>query len=195
MKEIEIEGKKIRLTVPKMKEVKRGALKVVEFFLSPERKARLKKFLRSWLKNQLGLAYRELSWEDVFNITSNACPEADIWCFDRKYWATTKEGFLRCIKLEFVDERMYKMELFDCDNYAWIFKGHMSYDFDITSVGFAIGEVRDEKGNLLGYHAWNTVIVIENGALKFYHFEPQADMLSENGTFGRYRYIPYLIQY
>ena len=105
------------------------------------------------------------------------------WFFDVEYTPLTYlelKEFLEYWVNEVLPELAYASERFDCDDFAGLFKYMLVKRLGKNGVFRAIGKVY-YKGEFLGYHAWNGVI-LEDGSVAF--VEPQTgDMF-----FGRYLY-------
>jgi len=67
----------------------------------------------------------------------------------------------------------------NCDNFSLSFNSFCSEIFDLNSAGITLGAVLDKNNNVIGYHAWTTLIVRENNKPVLYCYEPQGgvDML------------------
>lgn len=76
--------------------------------------------------------------------------------------------------------KKWKRDVFDCDNFAIVFVGHVNELYEINSVGLAIGRVYDvNTGKFVGYHAFNVIVVKEGDDLEVYVYEPQTDGLAK----------------
>jgi len=67
----------------------------------------------------------------------------------------------------------------NCDNFAVQFSAYVDIFFQLNSAGIAIGAVLDKNANIIGYHAWNCIVVQENDKAEVYFYEPQADILKK----------------
>ncbi|MCD6148176.1 lectin MOA-related protein [bacterium] len=73
--------------------------------------------------------------------------------------------------------KKWHRDVFDCDDFAIVFKAHVSEFYEINSVGVALGRIYDAKtSKYIGYHAYN-LIVAKNGNIELYVYEPQTDEL------------------
>ena len=73
--------------------------------------------------------------------------------------------------------KKWHRDVFDCDDFAIVFKAHVSEFYEINSVGVALGRIYDVKTNkYVGCHAYN-LIVAKNGSIELYVYEPQTDEL------------------
>ena len=69
--------------------------------------------------------------------------------------------------------------MFDCDDFAIVFKAHVAEFYEINSVGVAIGKVYDANTlRFIDYHAYNVIIVKDNDC-SVYVYEPQTDGLAK----------------
>ena len=76
--------------------------------------------------------------------------------------------------------KKWKRDVFDCDNFAIVFMAHVEELYEINSVGLAIGKIYDANSNkLVGYHAFNVIVVKEGNDLEVYLYEPQTDGLAK----------------
>ena len=119
--------------------------------------------------------------------------------YDGKYWVPAKDALLKWVSLDWTNYENYIIERFDCDDFARVFKAHVLEIFGVNAIGYAVGEIRDQNNNLVGYHAWNILVWHENGNIKLVCYEPQDDSVSENCEFvvsgEKWKYIPYWVEY
>jgi len=117
--------------------------------------------------------------------------------YDSQYWIPTSSALDTFIHVDWTNRKKYIYDLFDCDDFARIFKAHVLEFLNVNAIGVAIGEVRDKRtGELVGYHAWNILVYYEHESeIHIVHFEPQTDKSTVSGVFGNYVYIPYWVEY
>jgi len=88
----------------------------------------------------------------------------------------------------------FTAEIWDCDDFASYFKGwlQMKLVFDmklrLNGVGIALGTVYDRRGNELGGHAWNILVVEKNGNPDTVFLEPQTGEVFEDTSSKGYKY-------
>jgi len=100
--------------------------------------------------------------------------------FDRKYNVLTKvEDLKKVIEIDWTNYRHYVTELYDCDDFARVFKSHCMEIWYLNGIGYVIGRVFDMNGNLLGYHAFNLIPIKIGNEIKFMVYEPQTDTYTE----------------
>lgn len=121
----------------------------------------------------------EISAKELINLINSKCSNVKVWCWDGKYYYTDLDTFKGIISEDTLNRIKYIADLHDCDNYAMQFSAYVDAFLLLNNVGIAVGEVFDRNGKLLGYHAWNCVIVKDNNATKAYFFEPQNLALEE----------------
>lgn len=118
-------------------------------------------------------------------LMSKALTGANNWTFDAEYYFPSLKRFKEILEEDRSDAIQYLSEKRDCDNIAVIFSAHMSEYYGINSTGVTVGELRNKDTNrLLGYHAWNSVIVYDEDTdkVKLLFVEPQNDEYSEFGS-------------
>lgn len=75
--------------------------------------------------------------------------------------------------------KKWHKDVFDCDDFAIVFKAHVAEFYEINSVGVAIGRVYDANTlEFIGYHAYN-VIIVRDDDCNVYLYEPQTDGLAK----------------
>jgi len=88
----------------------------------------------------------------------------------------------------------YIAEIWDCDDFASYFKGWFQRKlvFDrqlkLNGVGIALGTVYDSRGNELGGHAWNILVVEKDGGADVVFLEPQTGEIFEDTSSKGYKY-------
>ncbi len=102
--------------------------------------------------------------------------------YDGKYRAPKLDTWEKLTKIDFTKWLSYVKEYFDCDDFAFTFKCHMSEVFLINGVAVASGEYRDIMGHV-GGHAWNLLLVNEGGKPAFYTYDPQIGRIVR-GVYG-----------
>jgi len=92
--------------------------------------------------------------------------------YDGKYRAPKLETWQELTKIDFTKWLSYVKEYFDCDDFAFTFKCHMAEVFLINGVAVASGTTIDIMKKTHG-HAWNLLLVNEDGKPVFYTYDPQ----------------------
>ena len=91
---------------------------------------------------------------------------------DSSYRVLTAEAYTKALELLSVDKKHYQSEFFDCDDFAWVSKGLMSFVFEINGVGW----VCDYSGR----HSFLNVCVLDESAkdlsLSIQVIEPQTNL-------------------
>jgi len=119
--------------------------------------------------------------------------EIDCWCWDAKFWYSSISDFKTIISKDFINRLKWIAESFDCDNFASLFSSLLTITWGYNGVGVGLGAVLDkETKKILGYHAYNCILVEENGKNVLYLYEPQTDYLAlaqkeTNMEWGIYR--------
>ena len=83
---------------------------------------------------------------------------------DNIYYMASEEDMLNIIAWDWIDKRKWISQKFDCDDFAFAFKSHVSEYFGLNQVGW----VNDYSGR----HSFN-LIIFPTGHL--WVFEPQTD--------------------
>jgi len=104
--------------------------------------------------------------------------KCDVIPLDGKYRLVNLDTWKRIIQSDTLNlTKMWHRDVFDCDDFAIVFKAHVSEFYEINSVGIALGKIYDAKTDeYIGYHAYN-IIVAKNGGIELYVYEPQTDEL------------------
>jgi len=112
------------------------------------------------------------------------------WFFDIFYYSIKLEDLedaLEDWKTQVLDDISYLPEVFDCDDFAQLFKiwlmqwAKNNLNQHINGVGLALGVVSKE-GRILGGHAWNIVLVSTDEGMKLVYVEPQLGEIIEGDT-------------
>ena len=85
---------------------------------------------------------------------------------DGTYYMTDKSNSLNIVAWDWIDNKQYFTERFDCSNFALSFKAHVDEVFGLNQVGLVIDYVTS--------HAYNVVVFPDNVVMLF---EPQSDSL------------------
>jgi len=106
--------------------------------------------------------------------------KCDVIPLDGKYKLVSLDTWKRIIQSDTLNlTKKWHRDVFDCDDFAIVFKAHVSEFYEINSVGIALGRIYDAKTNeFIGYHAYN-LIVAENEDIELYVYEPQTDELAK----------------
>jgi len=112
------------------------------------------------------------------------------WFFDIFYYSIKLEDLedaLEDWKTQVLDDISYLPEVFDCDDFAQLFKIWLmewakdNLNQHINGVGLALGIV-SKDGKVLGGHAWNIVLVSTDEGMKLVYVEPQLGEIIEGDT-------------
>lgn len=90
-----------------------------------------------------------------------------ILLLDSKYWAASQEAWDLILQYNGVDTQKYVSDRYDCDDFAFSFKGAVSRKFAVNGVGLVI--------DFSGHHAYNCVLVHKDNDLSVEFIEPQND--------------------
>ena len=103
----------------------------------------------------------------------------DAWCWDRRFWYASLTDFKTMVSEDFTNRLTWLAESFDCDNFASLFCSLLSLVWGYNGVGVALGAVLDKGSkNVVGYHAYNCVLVEEDSKRVLCLYEPQSDFLA-----------------
>lgn len=96
---------------------------------------------------------------------------------DKKYRLTDFETWKAIIAMDWSDKREYIYDIFDCDNFAFLFSARIADYFELNSAGTAFGSIYDKNtGKYIGEHAFNIIVTQENlGNKKIIVYEPMTD--------------------
>lgn len=108
------------------------------------------------------LTYQDIS--QALDDLLGARPEVLIEKLDLEYRTYSRAVFEQAILDDTTNRSMAWKELYDCDDYAWQFKGRMRWFYNVSAVGFVV-----DRSSL---HAYNVVIFGDKTAALF---EPQED--------------------
>jgi len=104
--------------------------------------------------------------------------KCNVILLDGKYKLVSLDTWKKIIRSDTLNlTKKWHRDVFDCDDFAIVFKAHVSEFYEINSVGVALGRIYDVKTNkYVGCHAYN-LIVAKNGSIELYVYEPQTDEL------------------
>lgn len=85
---------------------------------------------------------------------------------DGKYRLTDQRNFLNIVAWDWIDEKPYVAEVYDCENFAISFKAHVDFYFGLNQVGIVVDYVSGHAYNLIVFPG--SVVML---------FEPQEDSL------------------
>ena len=138
---------------------------------------------------------KECGWQEMIDFIS-AKLNIQLSLKDRKFYLIDWETWKQFIKIDWIEEKKYIEDRFDCDNFAQTFSAHASELFDI-SVATCYGKVYHKNNNqFIDYHEWSVIITKEiDGAKHLYFYEPMNDQSVEvldknNITIANWRYEP-----
>ncbi len=86
------------------------------------------------------------------------------WPMDSRYYLCSQEEMRKFIQWDWVSSRQYIAEIFDCENFAFWFKGRADGLLHRNNVGFIV--------DWSGGHAYNVIVFPDN---ELWIFEPQND--------------------
>ena len=112
----------------------------------------------------------EINFKQLRKAVKKNFPRLKIIGLDYKYWSVSLPEAKELIKKDKSDLLNYKSEKYDCDDFARAFCVNMIRQ-GYTSVGTVV--------DLLGAHAYNLIVTIENDNLQARLFEPQNDNFIE----------------
>ena len=76
---------------------------------------------------------------------------------------------------------VYVKDRYDCDDFVSDFNSNLSSSYLLNNVGTVIGKSTNIETDEPG-HAWNIILVKENGKDNLYFFSPQTDEISPVGA-------------
>lgn len=107
-------------------------------------------------------------------------PGVDQGLFDGFYYVIDIATWKQLIQTDWIHEKQYLTDKYDCDNFAWSFASHIPELYDISGAA-VYGQAIDKNTNqLIGYHYWNAIITSEaDGSKHLYFYEPQNEGMTE----------------
>lgn len=130
------------------------------------------------LKSAFNFSTENIGRTELLNflISQGLADKNQISLSDEKYYYTDVETIKAIIEQEWISEKQYMSDYFDCDNYAFNFSSYMSYVFDLNTAGVCYGPIYNKDTRaLIGYHAFNLIAVSENKQLSLYLYEPMKE--------------------
>lgn len=85
---------------------------------------------------------------------------------DQTYYLTNQKNFLNIVAWDWTDEAEYIREKYDCENFAFTFKAHVDFWFNLNQVGIVIDYKMGHAYNLVFYPDGNMMLL-----------EPQSDAM------------------
>jgi len=123
-------------------------------------------------------------------------PKSTISLSDNYYHLTDWETWGLIIDLDIIDTLIYLRDVFDCDNFAFLFSARAADLYRLNSAGVAYGTLYDAKtGKRIGRHAFNMIITQKDRVLNLWCYEPMTDgqclvKKGESIIIGPWRYRP-----
>ena len=71
--------------------------------------------------------------------------------FDGKYWLASKDIWKLLVAWDWVDSKKYMEDIWDCENYAILFKGRADYYFGLNSCAIVIDYSSGHGYNMIFY--------------------------------------------
>ena len=147
-------------------------VKIDEFVVPPidPTKDKALSFILAGLKMLRAKANEVLTIVDIRTIRRKVkehIPYVHVISFDEKFAIGSKNAIMNEDRYDITTWRRYIPDLWDCDNYAFMFKTWMAFVYGYTGIAVALGFVFTPDGEFL--HAFN-VIVCKDGVLLY---EPQ----------------------
>jgi hypothetical protein len=143
------------------------------------------------LRSAFSIDYRIVtsSYLKSILVTQYDIPVSSIYCADKDYWITDIDTIKNIVSYDWISEKKYKNDRWDCDNYADAFSSYMAEIFKLNACGKARNIQLFKNGKNVGYHRANLVIATDNGVIKAYLYEP---MTNEFKEIENYRKDPHL---
>ena len=115
----------------------------------------------------INMRKKKVKYEDIKENVAN------VWLLDGEYYLLDLPSWRKILAHSSIDKLRYVNDIFDCDDFAWLFSALMNSLHGLNSVGFATGWLNNNE-----YHAFN-IIMLENNGIEFWLYEPQ------NGGFAK----------
>lgn len=94
---------------------------------------------------------------------------------DENYYVISWQDWLNIIKYDWINERKYQADVFDCDDFSLLFSSRMPNWYGVNTAGTAFGSIIGRDGKSYG-HGFNIIIALdENQKLSAYLYEPESD--------------------
>lgn len=132
-------------------------------------------FLRNYFKVSPKMSQTKNEFSEW--ISENIFKGESLW--DEKFYFESIDFWNSLMQIWWGQKKQYIVDTFDCDNFARHFQSSMSLYFGLNSAGVASGSVYNSiTGKFISRHAFNVIVVEENGSLKPYLFEPMDNAIT-----------------
>ena len=119
------------------------------------------------LKAQIAGSQKAFAKADVQAALRHAAPGIQTILLDSRYWAVSRATWDAMIAAYGPDRNKYVSERYDCDDFAFSFKGGMGHTYEVNGVGIVL--------NWGHAHAYNAILVNDGGKCVVEYLEPQND--------------------
>ena len=113
---------------------------------------------------------KEVKPDEIINVIKTLYPEVQVKAVsDGKYYTVSEERWKEIIKNDFIEQKKYLIDRYDCDDYSRSFVARVIENYGLNACGIVWGWMTEGA-----YHAWNFIYTAEG---KLLWFEPQSDRL------------------
>ena len=95
---------------------------------------------------------------------------------DNKYWYPSIQTMRDILEYDWIDNKKYILNRFDCSSFSEVFKSHLKEIYGINCIGVVkhSEQVNANTGKHIAWHRFN-IIIVDNNGLEVYALEPQND--------------------
>lgn len=119
------------------------------------------------LKSRITAAEKVFTKSQALAAVRKVAPLVVPIMLDNRYWTVDRPTWDAMIAAYGPDRNAYVKERYDCDDFAFAFKGGMGHQYEVNGVGIVI--------NYAQHHAYNIVLVNDGGNCAAEFVEPQQD--------------------
>jgi len=113
---------------------------------------------------------KEVEPDEIITAIKSVYPTAQVKAIsDSKYYTVSKRKWEEIIRNDFLEQKRYLTERFDCDDFSRCFVARVIENYGLNACGVVWGKMT--KG---AYHAWNFIYTAEG---QLFWFEPQRESL------------------
>ena len=99
---------------------------------------------------------------------------------DNDFYFTNWETMKKIIEVDWISQKKYVKEKFDCEDFAYAFKSHLSEIYGLNGIGVSHGHCYDLTGKWKYGHFWIVLPTIDNGKFNLHWLESINDKWVEH---------------
>jgi len=151
-----------------------------------------------FLQNSFKIKKTEIGRRELEDFISQktGLPKSSIAMYDRRYYLTDWAVWQKLIEYDWTNEKQYKADIFDCDNFSSSFCSRMAEIYELNTAGRFSCELRNPITNKhIGDHRAVIIPTQETDGLHLFVLESQNDKWTEvkKGqpiVIGNWKYVP-----